>query len=222
MCRWKDALRATLEAAGPILEVGGSTRLCVVGSAATALHGIDLSPGDLDFLAREPSDVEAFATSMARFALKERSDEKGLMNERWLSSIEEPFLSEPPNPDKFVWHFGRWLVSGFKVEVAHIAPPKGWTRAADGGLWECGPDAWNHLKRVAFDGGSVPAVPLELQLQTNMARGLEDRVAKIVGDFARKGYDEDILATCLSGESITKFRAMLTSLGSGSASPTQR
>jgi hypothetical protein len=39
----------------------------------------------------------------------------------------------------------------------------------------------------------VPVVPLEIQLETNLERGLPDRVAQIVDRFRQDGYDRELL-----------------------------
>ena len=209
MCRWREALGATLEIAHPILGSSTSPRLCLIGSAATALHGIDVEPGDIDFLASEPAIVREFADIMKGYAQKDRVADRSEMNGRWLSSVEEPILADAPNPKNFVWHFGRWLVGGFKVEVANIVPPEGMALGGEAGVWEAGPGVWRFVRLVTFDEGSIPAVPLELQLQTNMARGLEDRVVKIVDYFSKHGYDRDVLGACLSKKNMDKFRTLL-------------
>jgi hypothetical protein len=116
--------------------------------------------------------------------------------ESWLSSAKVPVKVDEPNPDDFVWHFGRWLVGGVKVEAAHIEPPAGMN--LDDGIWEAGPRMWPHVRTVDFLGLGIPVVPLEIQLQTNMGRKLDSRVENIVRRFRDNGHDRELLGSALS------------------------
>jgi hypothetical protein len=55
----------------------------------------------------------------------------------------------------------------------------------------------------------VPVVPLEIQLQTNLQRGLDERVADIVGVLRRDGYDAALIGQSLSTAHRAAFRSMM-------------
>ena len=44
----------------------------------------------------------------------------------------------------------------------------------------------------------MPVVPLEIQLETNLTRGLEGRVAGIIDIFCTREYNKDLLRLALS------------------------
>ena len=119
-------------------------------------------------------------------------------------------MSTGPDDYGFVWHFGRWMMDGVKVEMAHIAPPGGMPMSADGaGIWEAGPEIWPHIRRVPFGGHRVPVAPLEIQLGTCISRGLEDRVAAIIAVFQEGGYDRKLLETALNRGHMEAFESLM-------------
>jgi hypothetical protein len=204
---WQDALRTVLES---IYEAAGREGLpwAVVGSAATALQGCRIVPHDLDLLARDARTVFRLAELLGPFAAPQSPP--GF----FVSTREVPVQVGPLGG--FGWHFGRWLIDGFAVEVAHIAPPDGWSPDPADGMWECGRAVWPHVHRVAFDRYAVPVVPLEIQAETNLARGrtesgedLACRVAEIAGLFRRRGYNRDLLEQALRPAHLARFDAVM-------------
>jgi len=187
---------------------GGEERRCaVIGSVASALQGCQVQPRDLDLLAVRPEEVTRFAELMWAYTPKDVEHSPGHAD--WLSSQETP-LSIGPDDYGFVWHFGRWLVDGVKVEMAHIAPPKGLPMSADGaGIWEAGPESWPHIRMVSFGGRPVPVVPLEIQLETCLSRGLEDRVATIIAVLREGGYDRNLVEMALSRGHMEAFESLM-------------
>ena len=108
-----------------------------------------------------------------------------------------------------MWHFGRWLVAGLKVEIAHIRAPEGFPTSKDGaGIWEAGPEIWPHLRRMPFAGHEVPVAPLEIQLETSLGRGLEERVAAITAVLRNQGYERELLERALHRERRTAIGAL--------------
>jgi hypothetical protein len=201
---WASALQRVLELAEKPLECEG-VRWAVLGSVATALQGCRVVPGDMDLLFAEPAGVFRFGELMAGYALPKRLTG----NELWFSSAEEPVASEPPNPHKQTWTFGRWKIDAFKVEAAHIAPPEAQSPGDEGsGIWEAGPWVWPDVVRVVFGRYQVPVVPLEIQLQTNLNRGLNDRVSEILAVFQRQGYDQALIEEALSRENRETFETL--------------
>ena len=82
----------------------------LVGSAATAIRGAAIVPGDIDVAMPTPSAVRTAATH-----LPGRTDRSPTTDPRtWFSSAQEPVLTFGN------WTFGRWMLAGVKVELAHI------------------------------------------------------------------------------------------------------
>jgi len=186
---WQDTLRTFLELTYDTLEKAG-VGWAVAGSTATALQGCRLTPHGLNLLVQEP---------------------------RWVFRLAEllaPFQTEPVQAFtewNHYWHTAGFVINGGGVGVAHLADPQG--REFHGGVvWECGPAVWSHLRHVAFAGYSVPVVPLEFQVGTNLDRGRtkhgEDtmnRVREIARVFRANGYDRALLEWALSPAHLARF-----------------
>ncbi len=204
---WQEGLRTVLEHVYDPLD---RERLAwaVVGSTATALQGCRVVPHDLDLLTQEPASVFRFAELLAPFEAAESTESF------FLSTREVPVFVGPMGG--LDWHFGRWMIAGVSVEVAHIAPPEGWSDSPSDSVWECGPAPWPHARRACFEGYSVPVVPLEIQVGTNLARGrtetgedLSARVAEIARVFRAAGYDRALLEWALSPSHLARFDAIM-------------
>jgi len=65
------------------------------------------------------------------------------------------------------------------------------------------------LKQVHFDKYIIPVVPLEIQLETNMSRGLTERVEEIVRVFREKGYDQQLLSIALKQTHLKQFEVLM-------------
>lgn len=207
---WQRALEAVLGLAQPLFA-GDELPCAVIGSVASALQGCQVSPRDIDLLAVEPEAVYRFAELMSAHAPACCEHPPG--HPEWLSSAEAP-LSTGPDTWGFVWHFGRWIVDGVTVEMAHIQAPEGFPTSEDGaGIWEAGPEIWPHLRCMPFAGLRVPVVPLEIQLQTNLSRGLEERAAEIIAVIQMHGYDRELVERALTAEHLQDFEASM--MGSG-------
>lgn len=203
---WELALKTVIRVAEPLFS-GDEPPCAVIGSVALALQGCQLTPRDLDLLAIRPEEVVRFAELMWAYAPKHA--ELPTDHADWLSSEEQP-LSIGPDDYGFLWHFGRWLVDGVKVEMAHIAAPEGFPMSADGaGIWEAGPEIWPYLRKVPFAGHRVPVVPLEIQIQTSMGRGLEERTGEIISVLQQSSYDRNLLQTALQREHLKAFDALM-------------
>jgi hypothetical protein len=202
---WKLALDTILGLARPLFT-GGEPQCAVIGSVAIALQGCQVSPRDIDILAVEAEVVYHFAELMSAHAPEECEHPPG--HERWLSSEAIP-VSVGPDDYGFVWHFGRWEVDGVKVEIAHIVAPEGYPTSDDGaGIWEAGPEIWSSIRTVMYAGHPLPVVPLEIQLETNLNRGLEERSVEIVAVLRQRGYDSRLLQRALSREHLETFEAL--------------
>lgn len=188
---WKTALQCVLDASYAGLE-RAQLRWALIGSVASALQGCPVAPRDMDLLACTPEVVERFAGLMSPYAAASPADAERRQVD-WLSSPEEP-VAVHRDDYGYLWHFGRWFVADFQVEMAHIAPPDGKPVASwAGGIWEAGPEIWPHLRYVPFAGYPVPVVPLEIQLETSLERGLQERVGQIVDRLRQDGYDQELL-----------------------------
>jgi hypothetical protein len=200
---WQDALRTVLEHVHDPAEKEGLA-WAVVGSTATALQGCRVVPHDLDLLTREPASVSRFAELLAPFEAAESTESF------FLSTRAVPVFAGPMGG--MDWHFGRWMIGGLSVEVAHIAAPERHPALQGDGVWECGPAIWPHIRRASFEGYSVPVVPVEIQVQANLARGhtesgenLLRRVEEIARVFRANGYDRALLDWALSPGHLARF-----------------
>jgi hypothetical protein len=180
----------------------------LIGSAATAVQGCPVVPRDLDFLTAEPRGVYHFAETLQPWAPSGESAPAA--GEEWYSTAEQPVHSAL-DPYGFHWHFGRWLIEGLKVEVAHLEAPAGFPLSPSGaGIWEAGPEIWPHIKSVSFAGFPLPVVPLEIQLQTAIQRGLDERIAAIVAFLHQHGADHKLLGQSLAADHRESTLAMIT------------
>jgi hypothetical protein len=203
---WELALKTVIRVAEPLFS-GDEPQCAVIGSVASVLQGCQLIPRDLDLLASRPEEVARFAELMWAYAPQHA--EHPTSHADWLSSEEQP-LSIGPDDYGFVWHFGRWLVDGMRVEMAHIAAPEGFPMSADGaGIWEAGPEIWPHIRHVPFAGVHIPVVPLEIQIQTSMSRGLEERTVEIIAVLQQSSYDRDLVQKALSNAHLKAFDALI-------------
>lgn len=202
---WQSVLEQVLGISYDSLERDG-VQWAIIGSVASVLHGCQIPPNDIDFLAVKPEGVYRFAELMSAYAPPKCEYPPG--DDNWRSSGELPVTSGP-DPYGFMWHFARWYVDSFKVEIAHIVAPRGYPTSSDGaGIWEAGPEIWPYLRNVPFADYQVPLVPLEIQLETNLKRGLKDRVEEIIAIFQRNGYDRALIQKSLSSEHLKTFETL--------------
>jgi hypothetical protein len=173
----------TADPDGPGLE----GRWMVVGSAATAIHGVDIEPGDIDILVRQPDDVRDVAGRLASYAAE---TSPSLDPEHFLSTQRAPTTAT----DDGVWTFGRWWINGTKVECAHIALDPG-----SGVLIEsCGDEVWRHRRLIEWNGRNAPVVALEIQAATSLSRQLNDRARAILTFLQIHDEDSQLLMAALS------------------------
>jgi hypothetical protein len=207
---WQELLHRLLPILQPTLD-DPQTRWVLIGSAATALHGCEVTPRDLDFLTAHPAGVHRFVELLHSFLPKTCTHTVDPPD--WLSSTSQP-ISQGPDEFGYIWHFARWRIDGLKVEVAHIVPPGDFRTSKDGaGIWEAGPEIWPHITTVTLGSLPVPVVPLELQLGTGMRRGLDDRVAAISRVLRRRPHDVELLRRSLTSEQLTRFHASTVDSG---------
>jgi hypothetical protein len=183
---WERSLITVLE-----LMSDSAAEWMVVGSAATALQGVSIDPGDIDILARHPRDVNTIAALLGTYVAETSP-----------STDHEDFLSTSASPTTTsgdgVWTFGRWWVSGTKVEVAHIADDPG-----SGAVIEtAGHEVWRHRRNIHWRGFDVSVVPLEIQLATSRSRALTYRPDAIAQFLAVHGEDSELLAWAMRSRGL--------------------
>ncbi|WP_020577141.1 hypothetical protein [Actinopolymorpha alba] len=163
---WNEAL------AGVAAKLNhGSFDWMLVGSAATALRGVAVEPGDIDVAVSTAEDVARAATLLPTPEATQRQDPRHEPGDpaTWLSTTAEPTLRFG---DAQRWTFGRWLVNGVKVELAHIEDPT----AADLMIETRGPLVWRARTVVDCHGHPIPTVPIEVQIATMLARQQAARI----------------------------------------------
>ncbi|WP_127583542.1 hypothetical protein [Paenibacillus koleovorans] len=199
MHSWEKALMEVCElsSTSPDLE------WILVGSVGSVLQGCDMTPGDVDIYVRHHADVERFARILEGYSLQRKYE--GPLGNDWLSSIEQPVFTQTFGSG-FTWTKGCWLIEGFKVEVVHISDSAGIPDSLSGeGIWEGGRFIWSYCKLVKCGAFSIPAVPLEIQLESNLRRKRMERVQSIVAALKQNGYDADLLNKALSTENLNYF-----------------
>lgn len=184
-------------------------RWAIIGSVATALQGCIVSPNDIDILVDEPQGVYGFANILSSYAPPTCDYQPG--DEAWQSS-QSLLVSADSEPDAYgyMWHFCRFSINGVKVEVAHITPPSDLKTAKDGGgIWEAGPEVWSYVQKQTYQNHEVLVAPLEIQLETNLQRELNERTSEIVRVMKEQGYDKALLKKSISEKNREKVEALL-------------
>ncbi|ONI75749.1 hypothetical protein BWI15_07960 [Kribbella sp. ALI-6-A] len=145
----------------------------LLGSAATALRGAAIVPGDIDIAIRTAEDVTRAAavlpTPDARGADESGPDVSG-QGPDWFSTTAEPVLRFDRPGER--WTFGLWMIGGVKVELAHIDAPA----VAALMLEARSPLVWQEAEILEYHGQPVPTVPIEVQLATMVARQQDSRI----------------------------------------------
>lgn len=141
----------------------------LLGSAATALRGVAIVPGDIDIAVRTADDITHAATVLP-------TPSKPPDPNLWFSTLAHPALEWGDSNER--WYFGRWMIDDVKVELAHIDAPA----VAELMVETRSPLVWRERQTLTCHGQPVPAVPIEVQLATMMARRQHARIdATIAG-----------------------------------------
>lgn len=123
----------------------------LVGSAATAVRGIDIQPGDIDLCTSE-ADAPVLQDLLRYTVLQPLQDSTG-----WV---------------------GKWFGRAFLD--ARLEWLGGINESADAGnISDFGLVAHSRLETIIWNGYSLRVPPLDLQLETSLRRGLVDRAEKI-------------------------------------------
>lgn len=147
----------------------------LLGSAATALRGVAIVPGDIDIALRTAEDVARAAFVLPTPEVSESAD--------WVSTTDRPALVFRDNGE--TWTFGRWFVDGVKVELANIDAPSVATLM----LETRSPVVWPERERLTCRGHRIPTVPVEVQLATMVARGQVERIDATVAALSELRID---------------------------------
>ena len=177
MSTWQEALAVFAERATVELS------WMVVGSTATALHGVEITPGDVDILVHPDTSDADFRTVASRLMPYAASGPAEGDIEGFFSTSAEPLIYDG------AWTFGRWHVNGCRLEVARIRDAvEPWLL-----LETQGAAVWETTEHLAWRTTTLPVVPLEVQLATSLTRGLNDRSRLISQALTRRPRNEDIL-----------------------------
>lgn len=186
-------LRETLEAVLGRMASGLDQRdYCLIGTAAAMLHGVPLSAGDVDFLMRQRTNVDAFATALSGF----------------------PPLT-PPTLLEGAWqYYAAYSVNGIKVEASTVE----WTTDSDY-LEPAGSGPWKYQTLIAVGPYRVPTVALELHLATELRRNRPDRYEPIMAWMRHSGCSADLLSRAMGahGMPLEQQHSVLAQVGSGGA-----
>jgi hypothetical protein len=160
---WTTALAAVAEQLN-----GNHIEWMLLGSAATALRGAAIIPGDIDIALLAADDVTRAATVLPTPDVPElvESDESS----GWISTAAEPTLQFGHTGEQ--WTFGRWIIDGIKVELAHIDAPT----VAALMIETRAPLVWHERETLKCHGQPIPTVPIEVQLATMIARRQDARI----------------------------------------------
>lgn len=183
---WESALEYTAER---LNHVGVSWML--VGSAATAIHGATLSPGDIDILLPTPAAVHVAAGVLPSRPEPWATSDPGT----WQSSVAHPVLTWTDGTDT-TWTFGRWTVEGTKVELANLQ-----SAAPSRGLIETRPSNSMAIERT-WHGLRLPIVPLEVQLGTMVVRDQQDRLRAVLAVTPARALDAAMLRRVIADRQI--------------------
>ncbi|MGC4940703.1 hypothetical protein [Kribbella sp. DT2] len=165
----------------------------LVGSAATALHGVGVVPGDIDIAVRDAVDVERAAAVLPtpEGPLGEVDDPAD-----WVSTAVEPVLRFEHAGER--WTFGKWMIGGVKVELAHIDAPD----VAGLMLETRSPLVWLEREAVDCRGQRVPTVPIEVQLATMVARQQDARLQATIADLDSAAVNGTLLRRAISDRRV--------------------
>jgi hypothetical protein len=172
--QWTDALAEVADSLNR-----GRIDWLLVGSAATALHGVAIDPGDIDVSVATPEDV-------ARAA-------------KLLPTTGEPTLCFDDSSSR--WTLGRWLVDGVKVELVHIDDPATTHLVIE----TRGLLVWRERAVVEWRGHRIPLVPIEVQLATMIARQQETRIEATVAAVGLHSFDVSLLRRAIADRQSEGF-----------------
>ena len=140
----------------------------LAGSAASALHGLAIEPGDLDLL----TDGET------AYRIAARLNDRVLLPMAWRKT------------EHYANHFGRFALGGVEIEVMGDMELRG-----RGCILHLHPPSlvWERLRPTTLLGHRLRLIPLEAQLVANLVLGKDERVRRIAAHLRGCSYDGDLL-----------------------------
>ena len=166
---------------------GGRIEWMLLGSAATALRGAAIVPGDIDIAVRTAGDITRAAVRLPTPAALQPDDPPD-----WISTAAEPALHFGDAGER--WTFGRWIIDGVKVELAHIDAPA----VAHLMIETRAPLVWRARETLECHGHPVPTVPIEVQLATMAARQQHTRIDATIAAMAGTPVNAQLLRRAIS------------------------
>jgi len=157
---WEQALQAAAQ-----LLNQAEINWMLVGSAATAIHGADIEPGDIDILIPTPPEVYTAAA-----VLPSKADQSPTSDpSTWHSSDTQPVLTWTDDTGTR-WTFGRWTINHTTIELANLDPPEPSDTVIETGAVQ------SFAIELNWHGTLLPVVPIELQIATMIARDQQQRL----------------------------------------------
>jgi len=175
----------------------------VIGSAASALQGVEIEPRDVDLLFRTREDLMAFVRKM--HGLTPSSPEAPLSVEDWRSSQAQPIKTET-FPGAFTWHKAAWDIEGVRLDATAIENNGVPDSLHGDGVWEGGDHVWSFVARAQ----DLPVVALEVQLESCLRRDLDSRARAIAVCLQHSGYAVERLVQVLSRGHLERVRKYLS------------
>lgn len=188
--RLREILEKVLEHAASRFEQVNS---CLVGTAAAMLHGVPLSAGDVDFLMKERTYVDAFAVALSSFPV-----------------LTPPTLLEHSEQAK--QYYAAYNVNGIQVEASTVEV------STDSVYIETSGDGpWKYQTLIAAGPYRVPTVALELRLATELLRNRPDRYEPIITWMKQNGCDAELLGHAMNAREISPEmqHSILAQVGDG-------
>lgn len=183
MLAWENALLVVADSLQPKPD-GTSVKWLLVGSVASVLQGCRFEPRDLDILVTSREDLDHCVAN--------------LLTAPGVVPREDPPVYSEKFGD-FEWHKAQFEVGGFLTELVYIASGGGIPDSIEGdGIWEGGKIVWSYAKPVPFHHHSVPVAPLEIQLESQLRRGVPEKADEILSVLKQQGYDPEFLQKALS------------------------
>jgi hypothetical protein len=160
-----------------ILMMVPKAEVRIVGTASSAMRGIDLLVNDVDILFRDRSGVDAW------FGVLSAHLEVGSAP-AWIADSQQYFCR---------MHDGDVTIELSTVEIE-----------SDTDTTECfGEGPWRYFDLVACGSRTVPAVATELRLITEVSRGRTDRYHPIVDHLREVGCDVGLIRRGLAHAGVT-------------------
>ena len=175
----------------------------VIGSAASALQGVEIEPRDVDLLFRTREDLMAFVRKM--HGLTPSSPEAPLSVEDWRSAQAQPIKTET-FPGAFTWHKAAWDIEGVRLDATAIENNGVPDSLHGDGVREGGDHGWSVVTRAQ----DLPVVALEVQLESCLRRDLDSRARAIAVCLQHSGYAVERLVQVLSRGHLERVRKYLS------------